>query len=56
MAYRNVNLTPFIFCKNFRRDEMSGFTTAGIMFFSAIVGGFIGWTWRGIRDRNIKKR
>ena len=49
-------LTPFIFCKNFRRDKMSGFTTAGIMFFSAIIGGVIGWTWRGIRDRNIKKR
>lgn len=41
MVYRNVNLTPFIFCKNFRRDEMSGFTTAGIMFFSAIVGGLL---------------
>lgn len=35
---------------------MSGFTTAGIIFFSAIIRGFIGWTWRGIRDRNIKKR
>lgn len=36
-------------------DEMSGFTTFGIVFFSAIIGGVIGWTWRGIRDRNIKK-
>ena len=34
---------------------MSGFTTFGIVFFSVIAGGFIGWTWRGIRDKNIKK-
>lgn len=35
---------------------MSGFITAGIMFYSALIGGIIGWTWRGIRDRSNKKR
>ena len=35
-------------------DKMSGLTTFGIIFFSASIGGVIGWTWRGIRDRNIK--
>ena len=34
---------------------MSGFTIAGIIFFSALAGGVIGWIWRGIRDKNIKK-
>lgn len=35
---------------------MSGFTTAGIIFFSALIGVAIGWIWKGKRDRNIKKR
>lgn len=34
---------------------MSGFTTAGIIFFSALIGGVIGWIWKGKRDKNIKK-
>lgn len=36
-------------------DEMSGFTTFGIVFFSVIAGIVIGWIWKGKRDKNIKK-
>lgn len=36
-------------------DEMSGFTTFGVVFFSVVAGIAIGWIWKGKRDKNIKK-